>query len=127
MLRNNSSLQILDLSWNGIAAQGTIQIFEALRKIILLPKKNKKNSRKNKIINFDDNIAINEPLKWNKTLKSLNLSWCGVGNKSMSVAKEVVDTLRQCKYDNSHSCSLTHLNLSNNGLTNGKLKELLIK
>ena len=41
----------------------------------------------------------------------------------MPVAKEIVDTLRQCKYnqDNHHTgadaCSLTHLNLSHNGLS----------
>ena len=56
---------------------------------------------------------------WNTSLRSLDLSWCGVGNKSMLVAEEVVDTLRQCKYSNTECCSLTHLNLSHNGLSNG--------
>ena len=72
------------------------------------------------LINDDSGDEEEEQVQhWNTSLRSLDLSWCGVGNKSMLVAEEVVDTLRQCKYNNTECCSLTHLNLSHNGLSNG--------
>jgi Ran GTPase-activating protein (RanGAP) involved in mRNA processing and transport len=128
MLSINQTLQVLDLSWNGIAGQGTINIFQSLRKRTLPPPKKKKktkNKTKNKtkkmnLINDDSGDEEKEQVQhWNTSLRSLDLSWCGVGNKSMLVAEEVVDTLRQCKYNNTECCSLTHLNLSHNGLSNG--------
>ena len=128
MLSINQTLQVLDLSWNGIAGQGTINIFQSLRKRTLPPPKKKKktkNKTKNKtkkmnLINDDSGDEEEEQVQhWNTSLRSLDLSWCGVGNKSMLVAEEVVDTLRQCKYNNTECCSLTHLNLSHNGLSNG--------
>ena len=122
MLRENNTLQILNLSWNGLAGQGTIEIFDSLRRKPPPPikkkrkKKNKKKETTESQTTDRNNGAVKEA-KWNTSLRSLDLSWCGVGNKSMPVAMKIVDTLRMCTLGSRDAVSLTHLNLSNNGLS----------
>ena len=126
MLRENTTLQVLNLSWNGLAGQGAVELFRALRRrpAPAAPKKRKKkkkNTKRKKTDNGSLIIDIEEgapkEAKWNTSLRSIDLSWCGLGNKSMPVAREAVDTLRMCSFGTRNAASLTHVNLSNNGLT----------
>ncbi len=98
MLAHNTSLLWIDLSWNGLAGQGSVPIFKCLGKGI--PESPDLGS------SSDDGFH----LRRNTTLRSINLSWCGLGNKSLAIAKSVVD----CLHVNS---SLTDIALSHNQLS----------
>ena len=100
MLSENTGLLWLDLSWNALTGQGSEPIFVSLgaRNSLLTSK-----TRENQLIMMSHHLE-------NSTLRSLNLSWCGLGNKSSTISKTIVDCLHANK-------TLTDLVLSNNQLS----------